>query len=85
MEYFVDPVPAVHGLALADEIGATANRRARDKGVSGLEMCRGGVFDIGDINQVSPLADAAQLTTACALQKSWNQGAIPRPPNQMGP
>src|SRR5260221_6027634 len=46
-------------------------------------MSNGGVFDVGHIDQVMAIADAAKLACPSTIQEPWDQMPIPRSPDQV--
>ncbi len=67
LDDFVDPLPAVDRLALAEEIRASTERRTGDECRCRLQVCLRGVFHINRVDQVFAVAYAPQLASSMAV------------------
>ncbi len=82
-ENLVNPLPAIHRLALAEEIGVARHRRTGLKHVGRLQVRGGRVVDVDHVHQVRTVAHAPQLLRQGAIDQTWNEVVISGSPNQV--
>ena len=79
----VDPVPEIDGFWFIDEVGASGwCAGGAECGFCG-DVSSGGIFDIGDGDEVIPVANLTESAIAGCIEESGDQVVIPRSPNQM--
>lgn len=81
----VDDLPQRHRLALADEEGPSRGAGVGRQRVGGQEVGAGGVLDVGRVDLVGAVSDAAQRPRPTLAHDPWHEVGIPRAPDQMRP
>lgn len=66
LEELIDPGEEFNGFSLGDEVGF-AGGGVFYKGVEGEGVGVGGVFDVGDVDEVVAIADDFELIVFCAF------------------
>lgn len=79
----IDPVPEIHGSWVVNEVCAAGRFAGRSQGDFGCQMGSSGVFDVGDGDEVLPVADLAKPAMAGGEEEFRDEVIIARAPDEV--